>query len=167
MNLHITYSQFATLLQMTTSQIGKLGELLVQFRLLEIGIESAHLTTDSGIDLVAYSPSRKEVTTIQVKTNFKPKPGGGKGKPALDWWIPENSPAKAYALVDVSERRIWIFSREEIQTRAQQKSKGGFHLYMYTGTDVKRRKNVSAAQVNEFEEFLLEKHASSLFSINL
>jgi hypothetical protein len=34
----------------TTQQIGKLGELLVQYRLLSFGIESAHLTTDSAGD---------------------------------------------------------------------------------------------------------------------
>lgn len=38
------------------AQIGRCGELLVQYRLLKFGIESAPLTTDSGIDLVAYAP---------------------------------------------------------------------------------------------------------------
>jgi len=93
--------------KLTTQQIGKLGELLVQYRLLSFGIESAHLTTDSGIDLIAYAPSREPVT-IQVKANLKPKPGGGKGKAALDWWVPENSPAKLFAFVDVSENRVWV-----------------------------------------------------------
>jgi hypothetical protein len=36
--------------KLTTQQIGKLGELLVQYRLLSFGIESAHLTTDSAGD---------------------------------------------------------------------------------------------------------------------
>jgi len=53
--------------KLTTQQIGKLGELLVQYRLLSFGIESAHLTTDSGIDLVAYSPNRNTAFT-QEKT---------------------------------------------------------------------------------------------------
>ena len=79
--------------KLSTQQIGKLGELLVQYRLLSLGIDSAPLTIDDGIDLVAYSRDRKSAKTIQVKTNLKPKPGGGKGKPALDWWVPENSPA--------------------------------------------------------------------------
>jgi hypothetical protein len=38
---------------MTKQQIGKSGELLVQYKLLLHGIESSPLTTDSGIDLVA------------------------------------------------------------------------------------------------------------------
>lgn len=90
-------------LKLNTLQIGKLGELLVQYRLLLIGVESAHLTTDAGIDLVAYSQGKKEAVTIQVKTNLQPKPGGGKGKLSLDWWVPDNSPAELFALVDISE----------------------------------------------------------------
>lgn len=73
--------------KLTTQQIGKLGELLVQYRLLSFGIESAHLTTDSSVDLVAYSPNSKTAFTIQIKTNLQPKPGG-KGKAALDGWVP-------------------------------------------------------------------------------
>ncbi len=64
---------------------GQAGELLVQEQLLLHGVESAPLTTDTGIDLVAYSPRRADAVTIQVKANLQPKPGGGKGKPALDW----------------------------------------------------------------------------------
>jgi hypothetical protein len=38
----------------TTRQLGKSGELPVQYRLLGNGIESAPMTTDVGIDLVAF-----------------------------------------------------------------------------------------------------------------
>ena len=48
----------------------------VQYRLLKHGIESAPMTTDSGIDLVAYAPYSKRAVTIQVKANEKPKPAG-------------------------------------------------------------------------------------------
>ncbi|MDE8347718.1 MAG: hypothetical protein POH28_16320 [Acidocella sp.] len=96
--------------KLSTQQIGKLGELLVQYRLLSFGIESAPMTTDSGIDLVAYSSSREKVFTIQVKTNLKPKPGGGKGKAALDWRVPQESPAQLFALVDLSKDRIWTLN---------------------------------------------------------
>lgn len=149
--------------KLTTQQIGKLGELLVQYRLLSFGIESAHLTTDSGIDLVAYSRNRKAAFTIQIKTNLQPKPGGGKGKAALDWWVPEDSPAELFAFVDVSESRIWIFDQDELEKYAQQKSNGRFHLYMYTDPRVNRRKNAGASLVNEFEDFTLENRIVSLF----
>lgn len=93
-------------MRLTTAQIGRCGEFLVQYRLLLLGVESAPMSTDAGIDLVAYSPTMTGAKTIQVKTNLKPKPGGGKGKNALDWWIPENSPAELVALVDLSEQRV-------------------------------------------------------------
>ena len=59
---------------LTKQQIGRCGELLVQYKLLMVGIESSHLTTDAGIDLAAYSPKKKRPSTIQVKTNLRPKP---------------------------------------------------------------------------------------------
>ena len=65
--------------KLTTQQIGRLGELLVQYELLRNGIESAPITTDAGVDLVAYSEIRGRSFTIQVKTNLAPKPGGGEG----------------------------------------------------------------------------------------
>jgi hypothetical protein len=70
------------------------------------------MSTDDGIDLVAYSPISKLPSTIQVKANLKPKPGGGKGKEALDWWLSENSLAEFVALVDLSEARIKFSSIE-------------------------------------------------------
>ena len=45
---------------LNTQQVGKLGELFIQYRFLQFGVESEHLTTDAGIDLVAYSPRRKK-----------------------------------------------------------------------------------------------------------
>ncbi|MCK5073016.1 MAG: hypothetical protein KAQ98_06285, partial [Bacteriovoracaceae bacterium] len=69
----------------TTQHIGKAGELLVQYKLVKYGIDSAAMTTDSGIDLVAYSPKNMRAYTIQVKTQEKPSPGGGKGKLAMAW----------------------------------------------------------------------------------
>jgi len=80
----------------------------VQYKLLLYGIESSPLTTDSGIDLVAYSGKNQDAVTIQVKTNLKPKPGGGKGKLAIDWWIPVESPADLFALVDLEKNRVWL-----------------------------------------------------------
>ena len=151
--------------KLSTQQIGKLGELLVQYRLLSFGIESASLTTDSGIDLVAYASSRNTAFTIQVKTNLKPKPGGGKGKAALDWWVPEKSPAELFALVDVSTNSVWLFTRSQIEAHAQQRSSGRFHLYMYTDPTVKRRTNGAPVLAHEFDSFILENCVASLFGV--
>jgi hypothetical protein len=87
--------------RLSTQQIGRLGELLVQYELLRNGIDSAPMTTDAGIDLLAYSGVKARSFTIQVKTNLTPKPGGGKGAPAIDWWVNEDCPAEFYAFVDL------------------------------------------------------------------
>jgi hypothetical protein len=60
----------------TTQHIGAAGELLVQYRLLKLGVDSARLTTDSGIDLVVYSPATGSATTVQVKTVDRAAPDG-------------------------------------------------------------------------------------------
>lgn len=49
-------------------KIGAAGELLVQYNLVKEEIDSARLTTDAGVDLVAYSPNGSKAYTIQIKT---------------------------------------------------------------------------------------------------
>lgn len=122
-------------LRLTTQQIGRLGELLVQYELLRHGIDSAPMTTDAGIDLVAYSGVRGHSFTIQVKTNLTPKPGGGKGAPAIAWRVSEDCPAEFYAFVDLSTRRVWLLTKQELETSAQQRSDGRLHIYTYTNAE--------------------------------
>ena len=47
----------------------------------KLGIDSARLTTDSGIDLVMYVPGHHTAATIQVKANVAPKPAGSAARP--------------------------------------------------------------------------------------
>lgn len=150
-------------MQLNTAQIGRCGELLVQYFLLLRGIESAPMSTDSGVDLVAYTPILREAITIQVKTYLKAKPGGGKGKPALDWWLPEETPAQLIALVDLSSQRLWMFKKNELPTLAQQRSNGRFHLYMYTDPTHRPKKTDRLAHMYEFEKYLFENRAHELF----
>lgn len=145
-----------------TQQIGKCGVLLVQYKLLLHGIESSPLTTDYGIDLVAYTSIKNQAMTVQVKTCLEPKPAGGKGKLALDWWLADNSPAQLVALVDLSKERIWLFEIEEYRAMAQQYSNGRLHLYMYVDPSVEPRTN-KAVHVADFDLYLLENRISFLF----
>lgn len=145
-------------------QIGKAGELLVQYRLLLAGIESSQMTTDAGIDLVAYIPKRHDAVTIQVKTNLKPKPAGGSGSPALDWWVPCDTPAQFCAFVDLSSQSVWLMRTAEVAKIAQQKSSGRWHLYIYVGTP-KRAK--AWATLEEMERYLLASRLKSQFGLSL
>ena len=148
-----------------TAQIGRCGELLVQYFLLLRGIESAPMSTDSGIDLVAYAPKAQEATTIQVKANLKAKPGGGKGKAHLDWWIEDDSPADLVAFVDLSKHRVWVLKTEELPALAQQHPKGRFHLCMCIDPTYSPRKTDRLAHAYEFEWCLLGNRAHELFGI--
>lgn len=150
---------------LTTAQIGRCGELLVQYFLLLRGVDSAPMSTDSGIDLVAYSPELHEPTTIQVKTNLKEKPADGKGKAELSWWLPHESPAQLVALVDLSSRRIWTFKTSEIPGVAQQVSKSKYHLSMYTDPTVRPRRAGRLVHAHEFGRYLFENRAHELFGI--
>jgi hypothetical protein len=146
-----------------TARIGRCGELLVQFRLLKAGIESAAMTTDTGIDLVAYSPKVKQAITIQVKANLDAKPGGGKGHLALDWWLSQLSPAELVALVDVRSERVWLFKHAELLNASQQKPEGRMHFYMYVDPNYSPKH--AGTHVREFERYLIDCRIKELFGI--
>jgi hypothetical protein len=124
----------------SSQHIGAAGELLVQYLLLKGGIDSARLTTDSGIDLVAYAPETSSAVTIQVKTQERPLPAGGKGALALGYTFPHALRAELLALVDLSTDSSWLFSRDEALTMAQQRSpKDIRRLYWYLETPAQSR----------------------------
>lgn len=152
-------------MSLTTAQIGRCGELLVQYLLLMRGIESAPMSTDSGIDLVVYASKMSGPMTIQVKANLKPKPSGGKGKSALDWWIPDQSPAQLVALVDLATQRVWLFEAHEIRFLAQQHSKGKHHIYMYTDPTTRPKRVDRLSHDYEFTKYLLDKCVHNIFGI--
>ena len=152
-------------MKLSTAQIGKAGEVLVQYRLLLLGIESAPMTTDTGVDLVVYAPTQEEALTIQVKTNLKPKPGGGKGKYALSWWIADSVPAQLIALTDLSTESVWLLKRDEFFEIAQQNSSGRSQLYVYTDPTVKSKKVGPVSYLYEFERYKIANRVHELFGV--
>lgn len=145
-----------------TRHIGKAGELLVQYKLIKYGIDSSTMTTDAGIDLVAYSPRNTKAYTIQVKTQEKPTPGGGKGKLALAWDLKESSPADLVAVTDLSTNSVWLFTHSEFTKFAQQHSaKGIYKLYMYVDETIKTKKE--KAFKSQFTNYLIEKRIKTFF----
>jgi hypothetical protein len=142
-----------------STQVGRCGEVLVQYQLLRHGIESAPITTNLGIDLVAYSPWMTHSFTVQVRTNLRPKPAGPKGM-ALDWWLAEGGPADLVALVELQHERIWALRREELVEVAQEASGGRLHIFLYTDSDA-RPLNPCAGKT--FDQFLLKERMHVLF----
>lgn len=111
------------MVNITTQHIGAAGELLVQYELLKFGIDSARLTTDSGVDLVMHLPNpggEAIAATVQVKTKYKPAPAGGKGKPTLGFPVPTKERAQWLACVDVSRNAVWLFRIGEAFKYAKQ-----------------------------------------------
>jgi hypothetical protein len=109
-----------TPVKLGTQAIGAAGELLVQYQLLKSGIDSARLTTDSGIDLVMYVPGHQSAATIQVKTKLRPVLAGGKGKPSLGWRFPADCKAQWLACVDMSRDALWLLTIEDAFSYAKQ-----------------------------------------------
>ena len=145
-----------------TAQIGASGVLLIQYRLLKRGIELAPMTTDTGIDLVVYSPKLEKAITVQVKTCLQPKAAGGKGKLALDWWLPRSSPAEVVGLVNLEHDRAWLFRKEEFESKAQQQTEDRLHLYFYVDPTYQAREG---GHERDFEPFKIERRMSDLFGI--
>ncbi len=114
----------------SSRQIGKCGELLVQYKLLKHGIESSPLTTDAGIDLVAYNNVTQKAVTIQVKTAHPHHITGGHR--VIGWSLRDDCPAEYIAAVDLDREKFWLISYEEFKGRAQQHHGGLHHLWWFT-----------------------------------
>lgn len=147
---------------MTTQHIGAAGELLVQYRLLKVGIDSARLTTDAGIDLVVYAPGSAEATTVQVKTNLAAKPAGGKGQLSRGWDFPDACPAQLLALVALDLDRVWLFTIAEARELAQQHSPKGIRK-LYWFVEPPSGRAAGARHEGQMTQYLLEGRAPQFF----
>lgn len=153
---------------MTTSQhIGAAGELLVQYRLVKLGIDSARLTTDSGVDLVAYAPGSASASTIQVKTQAVPSPSGGKGALSVGFFFPDDLRAELLAVTLLSEDIVWLFTRDEARALAQQHNRRGVRqLYWYMEPRPPRPGVTSPRHAGDMAPYLLEQRISELFGLD-
>jgi hypothetical protein len=146
----------------STQHIGAAGELLVQYRLLKLGIDSARLTTDAGIDLVVYSPSHRSATTVQVKTNFAPRPSGGRGPLSRGWYLPQDCPAQLIAFVALDAGRVWLIPIDEARTLAQQHSAKGMRQ-LYWRIEPPPGPGDRLRHETQMSQYLLEVQAPALF----
>jgi hypothetical protein len=143
--------------ELSTRQIADAGKLLVQYRLQTQGIESRHAGPGSTHHLEGPAGLK-----IDVYTNLRPKPAGGKGRPALAWMLDGRSSADLIAVTDLSTDRVWLFRREEAFAAAQQHpASGGHHLVMVTDPGLIRSKHERILDT-DFTEFLLQRRAAEL-----
>lgn len=142
----------------TTLHIGAAGELLVQFRLVRNGIDSARLTTDSGVDLVAYPPGMSRALTVQIKTVEQSTPAGGKGALTTGVVFPSVCPAEYLAIVRLSDEAVWMFPIEEALRLSKQAVP---RLYWYVDSTTAP---LGALTETEVERFRLERMLAQLTS---
>jgi hypothetical protein len=86
----------------------------------------------------------------------------GKGAKAIDWWISEDCPAELYAFAEISTLRVWLFTKRQLESHAQQQSNGRLHIYMYTDPEVGSR----AYERNGdelFSDFLFANRVTAIF----
>jgi len=94
--------------------------------LLKHGIESAPLTTDTGIDLVAYPRTVNNAwplnrpATIQVKASTH---RGDSSDKYIEWDVPENCPADFIALVDLDRNKLWLFPLSDFKKKSAKAGK--------------------------------------------
>ena len=140
------------------NMIGFSGKFFVQSMLLREGLPTA--AGEDEIDLVVNLKKPRREFSVFVVSNLQPKRAGGKGKEALDWWIPVSTSADIIACVDLSALRIWLFEHDELPRFAQQKTGSKYHLYMYTDKMVALRGKKSMKFDYEFESYRLENRVS-------
>jgi len=136
------------------NMIGFSGKYFVQAMLTREGLPTS--VGKDEIDLVVRLTKPRRQFKVFVVTNLQPKLAGGKGKEALDWWIPETTNADVIACVDLSALRVWLFERNELPKFAQQRTSSKYHLYMYTEKEVALRGKKSMKFDYEFESYRLE-----------
>lgn len=136
------------------NMIGLAGKYFTQAMLIREGLPTSAGKDD--IDLVVNLKKPRRRFDIFVVSNLQPKRAGGKGKEALDWWVPRKTAADIIACVDLSDLRIYLFERDELAKFAQQRTAAKYHLYMYTDKAVALRGKKSMKFDYEFESYKLE-----------
>lgn len=109
-------------------QVGKCGELLVQYELLRQGIESAPMTTDYGIDLLAFDPETHKAVSIQVKASGRHEDSTSRW---VEWNMPEECIADYVAVVDIERDMIWLFTKNEFNSITTSTGGDGRRLWWY------------------------------------
>lgn len=140
-----------------TQVTGAAGELLVQYQLLKHEIDSARLTTDSGIDLVMYVPGTRDAITVQVKAMQKPYTDP---RARLEWGYPLNCKADWLAVVDVSRDSVWLFPVEEAIGFSGGTADGLTYLSWYIGD----KRGAKYGVESDFERYRLDNVISRIIA---
>jgi hypothetical protein len=143
---------------LTTQQVGRCGELFVQYELLKSGIDSAPMTTDHGVDLVALDPKSSATASIQVKTARLSHDDSSEW---VEWNMPKKCIAEYVAVIDLENEKGWLFRAHEFEEVALSTGGEGRRLWWYTASGYQSKhihKNESS-----FERYGLESSIPRIF----
>lgn len=136
-----------------TQAIGAAGELFIQYQLIKRGIDSARLTTDSGIDLALYVPGTRDAHTVQVKATNSHQPAGQGTAPQLWWQFPVACEAQWLAVVDLKRDLAWMLPIEDARALARNEESNGTTWLMWY-LDHNPRSRVQGSE-SEFDKYRL------------
>jgi len=108
--------------KLTTQQRGRCGELIVQYALLKHGIESAPLTTGTGIDLVVYPRVSTKHWPFNRPATIQVKASTHRGGEWIEWNVADDCPADFIAGVDLERNKVWFFAMSDFKKESK---KGG------------------------------------------
>lgn len=151
-------------MKLTKQHIGAYGELMVQMQLLAFGIDSARMTSDSGIDLLAYDTSSGTSFSVQVKTNEPEKAGKGKQESRPSFGIEETAADKADIFAFVAHglaiksqsggivESCWYLTKEDLcNPKICSQRNGSYRFFIYSDThSTPHKKGINASFAREF-----------------
>ena len=116
------------MVEINTQKIGRAGELFVQYQFLKFGVDSSLMTTDYGVDLVAFHIGWQDPLLIQVKsTRVKPDADSK----WVEWSVRDELKANYVALVDITRDKAWLFAKEEFLKVSSSTGGKGLRLWWY------------------------------------
>ncbi len=135
-----------------TQKIGRAGELFVQYAFLKCGIDSSLMTTDYGVDLVAFHRMLPVPLLIQVKaTRVKEE-----GETAwVEWDTRDELIADYVALVDIERNKAWLFRKDEFKRISTSTGGTGRRLWWYIPGRLPERARLKRAE-EDYRNNILE-----------
>lgn len=140
---------------MSTDKTERLGQLLIRYQLLELGIP----TQVVGEDLLT-SDREQRRRTIQVYVADGAADVGG----VCAWRIARDPERDVIALIDIETERCWALEADDITRFSKVQTDGSRLIYTYAMPTFDPEKTGHAVFSADFDKMLLATRAKGLFT---